>query len=196
MSILPMHPRHFADLPASAACCLVVGIVLIGCAPATPPAAPPAAGTAAHDHDHDHAHDHGAKEAAGDGHADHVHPETLAEGVAELEKLVVTVAEKLGSGAKDAADDAVHAAGHLLEDLDGLLEKQELAADVKTAGKKALAELYDCFDKLDVALHAAADAAESPADVHASLKERFEAAVKALKGLVVGKGSTTDEGAK
>lgn len=166
---------------------LVVGTAAFwGCAPATAPKPP--AGSAAsraghddHDHDHDHAkHDHGDKDGK-DAHGDHDHPETLAEGVAELETLLADVGEKLGSGAKDAADDAVHAAGHLLEDLRGLLEKQELAADLKEAGGKAIDELFECFDKLDVALHAGADAKETPAEVHASLEERFKAALGSLK---------------
>ena len=168
---------------------LVVGTAAFwGCAPATAPKLP--AGSAAsraghddhdHDHDHDHAkHDHGDKDGK-NAHGDHDHPETLAEGVAELETLLADVGEKLGSGAKDAADDAVHAAGHLLEDLRGLLEKQELAADLKEAGGKAIDELFECFDKLDVALHAGADAKETPAEVHASLEERFKAALGSLK---------------
>ena len=166
---------------------LVVGTAAFwGCAPATAPKPP--AGSAAsraghddHDHDHDHAkHDHGDKDGK-NSHGDHDHPETLAEGVAELETLLADVGEKLGSGAKDAADDAVHAAGHLLEDLRGLLEKQELAADLKEAGGKAIDELFECFDKLDVALHAGADAKETPAEVHASLEERFKAALGSLK---------------
>jgi molecular chaperone GrpE (heat shock protein) len=168
---------------------LVVGIAALwGCAPATAPKPPAGSmaggdGHADHDldHDHDHAkHDHGDKDGK-DAHGDHDHPETLAEGVAELETLLADVGEKLGSGAKDAADDAVHAAGHLLEDLRGLLEKQELAADLKEAGGKALDELFECFDKLDVALHAGADAKETPAEVHASLEERFKAALGSLK---------------
>ena len=168
---------------------LVVGTAAIwGCAPATAPK-PPAgsvAGRAGHDdHDHDHDHDH-AKHDDGDkdgkdAHSDHDHPETLAEGVAELETLLADVGETLGSGAKDAADDAVHAAGHLLEDLRRLLEKQELTADLKEAGGKAIDELFECFDKLDVALHAGADAKETPAEVHASLEERFKAALGSLK---------------
>jgi molecular chaperone GrpE (heat shock protein) len=167
---------------------VVCTLAMWGCAPATAPKPPagPVAGRAGHDdhdhdHDHDHAkHDHGDKDGK-DAHGDHDHPETLAEGVAELETLLVDVGEKLGSGAKDAADDAVHAAGHLLEDLRGLLEKQELAADLKEAGGKAIDELFECFDKLDVALHAGADAKETPAEVHASLEERFKAALGSLK---------------
>jgi hypothetical protein len=155
-----------------------LALTLASCAPAAKPAAKPAAAKPAAGHDHDH--------------GDHAHPETLAEGVAELEKVVKDVADKLGSGAKDAADDAVHAVGHLLEDLEGLLEKQPLTADLKEAGKKALAELTDCFDKLDTALHAAEGEGETPAAVHATVAERIGAAVTALKTMLTGEGSTTE----
>ena len=135
-----------------------------GCAPAAKPAAP-AAKTADADH------------AGHDDHADHVHPETLAEGIAELETAVKDVAEQLGSGAKEAADDAVHAVGHLLGDLE-------------EAGAKALAELGECFDKLDVAMHAAEGEGESPATVHASVSERVSAAVTVLKERFAGDKAT------
>jgi len=167
----------------SCACPVVWVSALVGCAVvvgACAPAKAPPRTVAVEDHGHDHAHD-GHSHGKQDGHDGHTHPTTLAEGLQELETLVVTVGQKLGADAKDAADDAVHAAGHLLEDLRGLLEKQDLAADVKEAGTKALDELFECFDKLDTAMHAGADAKESPAEVHASLEERFKAALGALK---------------
>jgi hypothetical protein len=157
----PFHLPCLVILPLAA-----LGLV-IGCAPA----AKPVAKTAAGGHDHDH--------------ADHAHPETLAAGIAELEKVVKEVGEKLAAGATDAADDAVHAVGHLLEDLEGLLEKETLGADLKEGGRQALAELNACFDKLDEAMHAAAGEGESPADVHASVAERITAAVAALKAKFV-----------
>jgi hypothetical protein len=169
---MPSFRRWFlADVHAAWTTMLLGCVVMAaGCAPA---AAPPR--TVATDH---HDHDHGKHDHAGH---DHAHPTTLAAGLVELEKLLGVVGEKLGSDAKDAADDAVHAAGHLLEDLRGLLQKEDLAADVKEAGTKALDELFACFDTLDTALHAGADAKESPAEVHASLEERFKAALAALK---------------
>ena len=167
-------PRH-SRLPS---CLLpaIAGAMLAwpapGCAPAKP--TPPQKTAAQNDsHDHDHDHDHG----------DHDHPETLAAGIAELETTINAVATKLASGERDAADDALHAAGHLIEDLHGLLDgAQELSAEARAAGKKALDELFDCFDKLDTAMHAGADEAkESVADVHAAVKERIETALESLK---------------
>lgn len=114
-------------------------------------------------------------------HADHEHPQTLAAGVAELETVLESLGKHLAADAKDDADDAVHAVGHLLEDLEGLVAKGSLEADAKAAASKAIAELYECFDKLDVAFHAAEGESEPPAKVHASLAERIAAAVKSLK---------------
>lgn len=148
---------------------VILACTAVGCAPATKPKEPPKAAAADHDHDHDH--------------GDHAHPETLAEGVAELEATAKDIATKLAGGSQEAADDAVHAAAHLLEDLKGLLEKQkDLSAEAQAAGKKALDELFECFDKLDTAMHAGADEAkETVTDVHASVKERIEAALTSLK---------------
>jgi molecular chaperone GrpE (heat shock protein) len=147
-----------------------------GCAPAKPtPAQKSSAQNNGDDHDHgkDHDHDHG----------DHAHPETLATGIAELEATAAEIATKLASGAEAAADDAVHAAGHLLEDLQRLLEQQtDLSADARATGKKALDDLFDCFDKLDTAMHAGADEAkQTVADVHASVKQQITGALDSLK---------------
>ena len=170
---MPSSPRPFL-LTASVAA-TILAWTAAGCAPApTKPAAPPAAaGEKAKAGDKDHDHDHG----------DHDHPETLAEGVAELEATAKDIATKLAGGSQEAADDAIHAAGHLVEDLRGLLEKEkDLSAEARDAGKKTLDELFDCFDKLDTAMHSGADEAkEKVAEVHASVKEKIEAAVASLK---------------
>ena len=155
-------------LPAALAL-VMVAWTATGCAPAAKPKEQAKAAAADHDHDHDH--------------GDHAHPETLAAGVAELEASAKDIASKLAAGSQEAADDALHAAGHLLEDLQGLLAKEkDLSAEAKEAGKKSLDELFECFDKLDTAMHAGADEAKTTlADVHASVKERIETAVKSLK---------------
>lgn len=168
----------------------------LGCTPA--PTTPPAATTKPADHD-DHDHDHpapaakqpadagkaAAKPAADDhDHADHDHPKTLAEGVAALGKAAAAVKDHLAADARDKADDAVHDLGHLLEDVQGLVGTSDLAADAKKAASAALDDLFDCFDKLDTALHAEPGKGDSPAEVHASLAERVEAAIKALTGAV------------
>jgi hypothetical protein len=144
-------------------------VCLVGCGPATAPPQPKAVLDQADDHDH--GHDHSA----------HHHPETLAAGTAELESLVAEIAGKMESGATDAADDAVHGLGHLLDDVQGLLKKSSLSEEALGAATKAVDELYECFDELDTAIHAAPGKFDPPAQVHARLKERIDAAVKALK---------------
>jgi hypothetical protein len=101
--------------------------------------------------------------------------------VATLDSLVTDIAAKLAGGEADAADDAVHGVGHVLDDLQVLLGKSTLAYDARTAAAKAIDDLFECFDELDTAMHAAPGKADSPADVHARLKDRIEAAVKALQ---------------
>jgi hypothetical protein len=150
--------------------------ITVGCAPATKPAASPQPEAAAHDQDHDHGDD-------GHDHGDHAHPETLAEGIAELEKAAADVAAKLAEGAEEAADDAIHLAGHVVEDVKALLAKQEgLADEAKQAGEKALAELFEAFDKVDQAMHSGAEDVKAKAvEAHESVKESIQAAVTALK---------------
>lgn len=161
----------FQALVASAAC-------LVGCGPtAAPPRPPAAAAHGNHDHgaahDHEHEHDH--------GHGEHDPPETFAAGVAALDSLVTDIAAKLEGGDADAADDAVHGLGHVLDDLQVLLKKSTLADEARAAAGKAIDDLFECFDELDTALHAAPGKADPPAEVHARLKDRIAAAVKALK---------------
>lgn len=152
-------------------CLSVVSITaaLAGCEPAVSPAGKTAPKAAAHGHDHDH------------GHEDHDHPETLAAGVAQLAEAAAAVEKHLASGATDAADDVVHGVGHIIEDIQGLLPKENLTAEAKAAAAKALDEVFECFDTLDTALHAPAGKGEPPAEVHAGLKNRIDAAIKALQ---------------
>jgi hypothetical protein len=145
---------------------VMAAIALAGCEPAAPPAAKTAP-KAAHGHDHDH--------------ADHDHPETLAAGVVQLAEAAAAVEKHLASGATDEADEVVHGVGHIIEDIQGLLPKENLSADAKAAAAKALDEVFECFDKLDTALHAPAGKGEPPAEVHAGLKSRIDAAIKSLK---------------
>jgi hypothetical protein len=146
----------------------MAALALTGCEPAAPPAAKTAQ-KAAHGHDHDH------------DHADHDHPETLAAGVAQLAEAAAAVEKHLASGATDEADEVVHGVGHIIEDIQGLLPKENRTAEAKAAAAKALDEVFECFDKLDTALHAPAGKGEPPAEVHAGLKNRIDAAIKALK---------------
>jgi len=160
----------------------VAVVVVSGCSPAVPPApaAKPVAAHTAHDHgeqaqkdSHDHAEhaDH-----------DHTHPETLAAGVAELETMWGHVKESLKAGDREKADDKVHEVGHLLEDFEGLLSKEETS--LQDAGKQATQVVFECFDALDTALHGGEEELKK-IDVDA-LGTRLETAIESLKNL--GKG--------
>ena len=140
----------------------------IGCDSAAPPAGavrpatPPAQVADAH---------------ADHGHADHDHdePTSFADGVAKLKSLGEDLADKLANNAGEAADDAVHDIGHLLE----AVREQATKAGLTDAATKALDELEECFGKVDEAFHSA-EADADPKKALESVKERLEAAFKAL----------------
>ena len=142
----------------------------IGCdQPAPPSGAVSPSAPAAHapaDHaDHGHAdHDH-----------DHEEPTSFADGVAKLKSLGEDLADKLASNAGEAADDAVHDIGHLLE----AVREHATKAGLTEAAAKALDELEECFGKVDEAFHSA-EANADPKKVLESVKERIESAFKAL----------------
>lgn len=157
--------------------CLVALLPLAGCTepapPATPAATPAAATTpakAVDDHDHDKEHDH-----ASDHDHDHDEPTSFADGIAKLESLAADLAEKLAADAGEAADDAVHDLGHLLEEVRDFAEKEKL-----DGAAKGLDELEECFGKVDEAFHSS-DAAADPKKVLESVKERLQAAFAELK---------------
>jgi ElaB/YqjD/DUF883 family membrane-anchored ribosome-binding protein len=158
--------------------CLVPALALValpGCGPATPPARParPPAPTAQADHGHaGHDHDH-----------DHDEPTSLADGVEKLESLAEDLADKLAENAGEAADDAVHDIGHLLEAVREQARKFTEPADDVAALQKALDELEECFGKVDEAFHAG-DEKVDPKQVLGSLKERIDAAFKAIRGVL------------
>ena len=154
---------------------LLACLSLSGCSSSSPPVKPAAdkAAAAGHDHDHDHGHDHEEHE--------HDHPESFAAGVAQLQATVAAVKDHLAVGATDAADEVVHGLGHLIEDVQGLMSKEKLSDEAKATASKALDELFECFDKLDTAIHAPEGTSQPPAEVHASLAERIDAAIKSLQ---------------
>lgn len=164
------------DLPV-----MVVGMSLlaVGCAPAKAPQAKTASATAAHDgHDHahadDHAHDHDHD------HGEHAAHDTLAGALAELEKICASVKEELGKKNLDQADGHVHMVGHLVDDMHRLVDSGKLADDVKAAAKKALDEVFECFDKLDTALHSSDEKVKEAID-YLEHEPRIQAAVAELK---------------
>jgi hypothetical protein len=134
-----------------------------GCSPSVTPLKPVAAHADHADHDHDHDE-----------------PTSFTDGIAKLESLGGDLAEKLDEGASEAADDAVHDLGHLLEVVREFAKKESFAGDAAAAVTAALDELEECFGKVDEAFHSGDDKAD-PAKVLDSVKERLTAAFTALK---------------
>jgi hypothetical protein len=174
------------SLPAGLA---LIGLTIIGCGQAATPARParpprPAAADAGHDHGHGHDHDdHDAKAAMkeDDHHDDHAHPETLAEGMTAVGTKWTGIRTALQGGKFDEADDMVHEIGHLLEDLPELLAKAKPPADVAEGAKKAIDEIFACFEAIDIALHTGEEEAKK-LDLD-GLSSRIEAAMASLSGL-------------
>jgi hypothetical protein len=181
------------------------GLLVAGCSSSAPPApvvkkgadvgpALPAAKGAHDDHDHaghDHAgHDHGSHDGekaeampADEGEAhDHHHPETLAELVGELDKLVAVVKEGMEANVREKADSPVHEFGHFLGDVEGLAKEAKLPAEVETAVIAASEALFTAFDKIDIAIHGADDLAkvwsEEAAGIEAGMKTLKDAVAK------------------
>jgi hypothetical protein len=182
-----MSVKMFRDGVVAAAAALVLYAVT-GCSPApSPPVAVRPAAT--HDHDHDHGHGHDVQAKVKDAHDDHdhddhghEHPETLTAAVAGLEKMWGQVHAALKSGERDEADEQVHSVGHLLEDLQGLLAKENPSAEAAAAGKQAIDDVFSCFDTIDAALHGAEDDFKK-IDVD-EIRPRIETAIAKLKDIV------------
>jgi hypothetical protein len=184
---------------------LLGGLLLAGCSGSAPPApvakkgadvgpALPAAKGSHDDHDHaghDHAgHDHGSHDGdkaeampadEGDDHGHH-HPETLAELVGELDKLVAVVKEGMEANVREKADAPVHELGHFLGDVEGLAKEAKLPTEVETAVIAASEALFTAFDKIDVAIHGADDLtkvwSEEAAGIEAGMKTLKDAVAK------------------
>ena len=152
--------------PACRSVPLVVLAAAVGCGSTASPPEPvrPSTPVVRNHEDHDHGHGH-----------DHDEPDSFAAGVAKLQALAVDLADKLAGGAGDAADEAVHGIGHMLEAVREMAAKEGLAE----AATKGLDELEECFGKVDEAFHAGDDKID-PKKVLESVRERIEAAFKAL----------------
>jgi len=179
------------------------GLLLAGCSGSAPPAtvakkqadigpALPAAKGSHDDHDHaghDHAgHDHAPADSAqaealpaaeGEAH-DHHHPETLAELVGELDKLVAVVKEGMEANVREKADAPVHELGHFLGDVEGLAKEAKLPTDIEAGVIAASEALFTAFDRIDIAIHGADDLAKVWGDEAAGI----EAGMKTLKDAV------------
>jgi hypothetical protein len=162
---------------------LVVLVIMGGCGPASPPRPARSVADADHDHDHDHGHDHDDDHGHDDHHAK---AETLEAGVAELGRVVAAVKDALSDDDLAEADGHVHMVGHLIDDLHGLVARAKLPSDAEVAAKKALDELFECFDQLDTKLHSPDEEVRKAID-YAEHEPRVKAALEALDAIATGK---------
>ena len=70
--------------------------------------------------------------------------------------------------------------GHLLEELGAIVAKEKPAAEAEA--RKALDAVFECFDKIDSAIHAADEEARKALD-YAEHAPAIEAAIAKLKEL-------------
>ena len=161
------HPAPAVRLPLPTALTrlallVAAGTWIAGCSQPAGPAGQqrPGSGTQVgtnHDHAHDdHAHDdHGHDDHGHDDAASFTPPKTLAEAVAQLKQLSADIEAALAEKKTKLADDLVHNAGTLIEDLHKKIDAADLQEKAQAAATAAAEAIFDVYDKLDTALHGA-----------------------------------------
>ena len=124
----------------------------------TPPKPPVMAGN--HDHGHEHGHDH---------------PETLAAAFAEVTELRDTVRDAFKEGDKDTAHGPLHDVGHLLEDLEGLVQEAELSDEAKATIKTNIDTLFESFGAVDDKMHDSEEGSD-----YSEVSEKIDTAIAAI----------------
>ncbi len=127
-------------------------------------------------------HDH-------DAHAEHDHPETLEEGLRELSELRDTVRDGFAADDVDTAHGPLHDVGHLLEDISGLIEREELSQEQRELAKQNIDSLFDLFGDVDSALHG------QDGTTYSEVSDQIDAAIAALQE-VADQGSASSESAE
>lgn len=179
--------RRRREIEIAPALCLsgMLAFVAIGCAPASRPPKPAVVASPDHDDRAHHDHDH--------GHADHDHEshETLAGALGELEKTCANVKTALAGKDLDEADGHVHMVGHLIDDMHSLIGSAALPDEVKATAKKALDEVFECFDAMDTVLHSSNEDVRNAID-YVEHEPTIVAALAQLKKAVAATEKTAD----
>jgi hypothetical protein len=108
----------------------------------------------------------------------HKHPETLQEALTELSEVYTTVKTAFESNKVDDAHGPLHDVGHLLGDMEKMVEKSELDADAKSKVEAGVKSLIDSFGKIDDMFHG------GPKVEFAELDKSIAPAMEELKGLI------------
>ena len=179
-----MHDGSLSSVNVSAVRRILIVFLTSGCFLAVGCTPEPVARQMAPAVHEDHAHD-----------SDHKHPETLAEGVTELESLCKAVQEAFAAGDQKKADPSVHEIGHLIEDLEGLFTAAKLAPAEMASAQKAREELFECFDQIDTRIHQPEDEKDPKGETYDAMAERIAAAIKVLQGVSQGVSQDVSQGA-
>lgn len=134
-----------------ALCVVVLGVGVLGCTPKEQSAKP--TGRTA------------LKEVAG--------PKTLPEALTQLNGHADTISKAFIANKPDDAHHSLHDVHHLLESIPDLAK--DLSDEKKEVIKKSVAELFECFEALDGALHGGSD---TP---YTTVGDRITAALTSLK---------------
>ena len=111
----------------------------------------------AHCHHHEAGHSHTGHASCDHEHCDHGHharPKDFGSGVAALQQYHATVRDSLEAGQIAKADEALHAAGNLLEVLPGLAEDAGLDSQTAASVRSAAEKMFVAYGQVDRAIHA------------------------------------------
>lgn len=137
----------------------VIGVCLVGCTPSQPSTKTPAPVSKSEAHSHEHNA-----------------PSTLPEALKQLNGLVETIGKAFAGDTPSDAHDSLHDVGYVLKSIPVLAK--DLSDEKKTAIKKWLGELKECFDALDETMHGGVETPFSKVD------ERIKTALSGLKSAI------------
>lgn len=102
----------------------------------------------------------------------------FAQSVTKLKTYSDNILKAAGAGKLEDAHDDLHEIGHVLESLEGSVDKLKLPEDKLAGAKKAISTLFDSFSSIDETMH---DESKS-VDVN-TLKPTIESALGDLLGI-------------
>jgi hypothetical protein len=119
-------------------------------------------GTTSQGDGHGHGHDHGSASM------------TFPDAVAKLKEYQESIQSAFAAGNPEECHGALHAVGHVLQDLPALAAAAGLGETEQETVKEAAGQLMSAFGEVDKTMHGAPDGAQY-ADVEASVNEAMGA---------------------
>lgn len=113
-------------------------------------------------------------------HADHahVHVDTYAEAVTEIERMNNEISTAFAANDLDAADGPIHEIGDVLEETVALARKENFSEEAVNEIKAAVDTLMDAFTRVDDTIHGREGA------TYEEVKDEVEPALETLRGHV------------